>query len=234
LKRLETLPQIESYEFGGFLGYASLCCPNDVVKLFVNRIERSLRQKFGFDRRPIPHEFNYSLPDLSKTKCGVASLRGIRNMTLKKQWQYRHFGRDLFWALAPFDFCLSILNEWIDSLDNTRFDAALLLLQEVESDFVFSKPECVELILTKAEKHSAERLGSAKSALLFCATRHGESRAVGQPGPATLATKGRAAELAKKHPLGSMMAEFYQSIVNRSEARLAHERLDDEERSEDE
>ena len=139
-----------------------------------------------------------------------------------------------FWALAPFDFCLSILNEWNESTDEARFKAALSLLNEAESDFIFSKPECAEFILTKAQQHSMERFELAKSALVFCATRHGESRAIGQPGPTTLATKNRAAELAKKYPTGSMMTAFYESIVNRSDARLAHERLEDEDRLEGE
>lgn len=234
LRRLEIIPNVESWEFAGFLGHASVCCPDDVVKLFVNRIKRSLKQKFEFDERPIPDEFHYPLPDLSKTMRGADSLRGVRNMMLKKQWQYQHFGRDLFWALAPFDFCLSVLTEWIESSDDVRFKAALSLLYETEADFIFSKPESAEFILTKARQHGLERFGLAKSALLFCATRHGESRAVGQPGPETLATKNRAAELGKKYPLGSMMAEFYQCVVDREEARLAHERIEDEERFEGE
>ncbi len=234
LKRLEIIPNVESWEFNGFLSHASACCPDDVVKLFVNRIKRSLKQKFNFDERPIPDEFHYSLPDLSKSPHGANRLREIRDLTVKKQWQYQHFGRDLFWALAPFDFCLSILNEWIESTDEIRFKAALSLLYEAESDFIFSKPGCVEFILTRAQQHSMERFELAKSALLFCATRHGESRAVGQPGPTTLATKGRAAELVKKHTPGSLMAEFYQGIVGRSEARLAQEKLEDEERLEGE
>ena len=153
----------------------------------------------------------------------------IRDLTLKKQSHYGHFGRDLFWALASFDFCLNALKEWIESPDDSQFKAALSLLNETESDFIFSKPDYVEFVLTTAQKQSTERLDGAKSALFFCATRHGESRTVGQPGPATVAIKDRAAELAKKYPLGSLMAGFYESIVKRSEARLADDKLRDEE-----
>ena len=96
LKRLEIIPNVESWEFSGFLAHASACCPDDVVKLFVNRIKRSLKQKFDFDERPIPDEFHYPLPDLSKSPRGTDRLREIRGMMLKKQWQYQHFGRDLF------------------------------------------------------------------------------------------------------------------------------------------
>jgi hypothetical protein len=62
----------------------------------------------------------------------------------------------------------------------------------------------------------------------LCA-RHGESRSVGQLGPTTLATKDRAAELVKKYPTSSLMANFYQAVVKQSEARLADEKLRDEE-----
>jgi hypothetical protein len=223
---------MENWEIRGFLSHASVSCPDRVVKLFVNRIKRSLKQKLDSDERPIPHEFNHPLPDISKSPHGADSLREVRDMMLKKQWQYHFFGRELFWAIAPFEFCLNILNEWIDSPDGARFKAALSLLQEIESDFIFTKPEYVEFVLTKSQRHSIERLEQARSALLFCATRHGESRAVGQPGPTTLATKDRAAELVKKYPSGSLMADFYQNIVRRSEARLANEKLEDEERLE--
>jgi hypothetical protein len=229
LKRLEETPNVENWEIGEFLGHASARCPDGVVALFVSRIKKSLKQKLDFDERPVPYEFHHPLPDLSKHPRGANQLRQIRDMMLRRQWQYRHFARDLFWALAPFDYCLNILNEWIESPDDSRFKGALSLLSESESDFVFSRPDYAEFILTKAQSHSVERFEEARSALLFCATRHGESRAVGEPGPTTVATKDRAAELVKKYPLGSLMAEFYQSIVKHSEARLADEKLRDEE-----
>lgn len=229
LKRLEQTPNIEDWEIGEFLGHAAMRCPDGVVKLLTNRIKKSVKRKLDFDERPIPDEFHHPLPDLSKHPRGAALLRQIRDMTLKRPWQYSHFGRDLYWLLAPFDYCLNTLNEWIEAADDSRFKAALALLTEIESDYIFSRPDYVEYVLTKAQKHSVERFEKAKSALFFCAIRHGESRAVGQPGPTTLATKDRATELVKKYPAGSLMANFYQAVVKQSEARLADEKLRDEE-----
>jgi hypothetical protein len=229
LKRLEQTPNIENWEIGEFLGHAATRCPDGVVKLLANRIKKSAKRKLDFDERPIPDEFHHPLPDLSKHPRGADLLRQIRDMTLKRPWQYSRFGRDLYWLLAPFDYCFNTLKEWIESADDSRFKAALALLTEIESDYIFRRPDYVEFVLTKAQKHSAERFERAKSALFFCATRHGESRAVGQPGPTTLATKDRATELVKKHPTGSLLANFYQAIVKQSEARLVDEKLRDEE-----
>ena len=67
------------------------------------------------------------------------------------------------------DYCLNILNEWIESADDSRFKAALALLTEIESDYIFRRPDYVEFVLTKAQKHSVERFERAKSALFFCA-----------------------------------------------------------------
>ena len=155
-------------------------------------------------------------------------------MTLKRPWQYSHFGRDLYWSLAPQGFCLELLKEWIQSGDERNFAGALALLETHESDFVFRQPEFIEFVFGHAQKLSSECFERARSALHFCATRHGESRTIGQPGPTTLATKERAAEVAKKYPVGSTMADFYESIVKRSEARLAQEKLEDEESFESE
>ena len=229
LKRLEQTPNIEDWQISEFLGHASVRHPLGVVKLLVNRIKRSAKKKFDHDERPIPYEFHHPLPDLSKHPRGAEVLSQIRDMTRKRPWPYSHFGRDLFWLLGPFDFCLQILNEWIESDNESRFKGALALLSEIESDFIFSRPDYVESVLISAQKHGAERLKDAKSCFFFCATRHGESRTVGQPGPTTLSTKDRAAELAKKYSAGSMMAVFYESIVKQSEARLADEKLRDEE-----
>jgi hypothetical protein len=229
LKRLEQTPNIENWEISQFLEHAATRCPDGVVRLLVNRIRKSVKRKLDFDERPIPDEFHHPLPDLSKHPRGADLLRQIRDMTLKRPWQYSHFGRDLYWLLAPFDYCLNMLNEWIESADDSRFKAALALLTEIESDYIFRRPDYVEYVLTKAQKHSVERFEKAKSALFFCAIRHGESRAVGQPGPTTIATKDRAAELVKKYPTGSLMANFYQAVVKQSEARLADEKLRDEE-----
>jgi hypothetical protein len=188
--------------------------------------------KFEIDEAPLPHEFHHPLPDLSKHPHGTKVLCQVRNMTLKMPWQYSHFGRDLYWLLAPTDFCLEVLKEWVDSTDELKFKGALALLTESASGFVFSRPDFVELVLSHTQSRSAERFEQASSALHFCATRHGESRSIGQPGPTTVATKALAAELAKQFSAGSMMASFYEGIVKRCEARLAAEKLDDEDRFE--
>ncbi|MEI9863585.1 MAG: hypothetical protein WDN00_03320 [Limisphaerales bacterium] len=229
LKRLERTPSIEDWQISEFLGHASVRNPLGVVKLLVNRIKRNAKKKFNHDQQPIPYEFHHPLPDLSTHPRGVEILSRIRDMTLKRPWPYSHFGRDLFWLLGSFDFCLQILSEWIESNDESRFKGALALLSEIESDFIFSRPGYVESVLIVAQKHGAERLKEAKSCFFFCAIRHGESRVVGQPGPTTVATKDRAAELMKKYPAGSLMATFYQAIVKQSEARLAGEKLRDDE-----
>jgi len=229
LKRLEKTPDIGHWGIDSFIGYASQHCPLEVVKLLIKRIKKSAKKRYSFEERPIPFEFHHPLPDLSKLARGSNTLRKIRDMTLSRYWQCSQFGRELFWLLGPFDFCFEVLKEWLQSTDERKFEKALSLLSESESDFVFSLPKVVESIFESAERNEFLRLDKAKSALLFCATRHGESRTIGQPGPTTLATRQRAIDLGKNYPSGSMMANFYESIVKRSDARLENERLRDEE-----
>ena len=233
LRRLEVTPDIGDWQISEFVGHASGRSPLGVVSLLINRIKRSIKNKRSdFDARPIPFEFHHPLPDLSKCPRGVGLLRKVRDMTLKRAWQYSHFARDIYWSLAPQSVCLELLKEWIRTGGERTFVGALALLETHESDFVFSQPDFVEFVFNHAQKRGAECFDRAKSALHFCATRHGESRTIGQPGPATVATKERATEVAKKFAAGSMMAVFYEGIARHSEARLAAERLEDEDRFE--
>lgn len=233
LRRLEVTPDIGDWQISEFIGIASRRSPLGVVNLLINRIKRSIKKKTSeFDERPIPFEFHHSLPDLSKHPRGATVLRKVRDMSLKRAWQYSHFSRDIFWSLAPQICCLELLKEWIQSGEERTFTGALALLETHESDFVFSQPEFVEFVFNHAQKIEPDCFDRAKSALYFCATRHGESRTIGQPGPATVATKERATEAAKKFAVGSTMGVFYEGIAKHCDARLAAEKLEDEERFE--
>ena len=231
LRRLEKSPSIDNWEISEFIGHAATRLPIEVTTMLINRISRSSKRKNTdwFTERPLPHEFHHPLPDLSKHPDGIKMLRRIRDMTLIEQpWHYSHFGRDLYWLLGPIDFCLEILKEWFESGDNSKFRKALSLMSESESDFVFSRQEFVQQVMLEGQKLGSEFFDEAKSMLVFCATRHGESRTVGQPGPTTVATKEHATQLLKQSPTGSMMAELYESIIKHSESRLQRDKIDDE------
>src|SRR5258705_6941972 len=120
---------------------------------------------------------------ISKHPNYVSVLIRIRDLALKRQWQYPHFAADLFWRVASDERAFDVLHEWLTSKDDTRICAVAKLLEKAGRNFVFTNPDFVAVALHKAHEASDECYRTMRALLDSSATSGSKSGIPGEPMP---------------------------------------------------
>jgi hypothetical protein len=122
-----------------------------------------------------------------------------------------------------------VLNEWINSGDPTRIEAAAALLRDAHASFVFDHFDFVSNALSRAFAAGEDCYRAVSGHLYTCAVYHGRSRQGGGPFPQDIALRDRAAEAMGKAQAGTPLHRFYEALVKKAKENILHAQAQEEE-----
>lgn len=231
LAKLEATEEIDDYQISEFLATASDRVPVSVVELLLRRIDHA---ETAADRAytPLPHlHFHHSFHGLGESGQYESILRMIRDRALKKGWRTSVWVPNLF-KVASLDFApksLSVLDEWINSGDPERVEAASLLLTDAPSDFIFTNSAFVSTLLERAYAAGEECYRSVGSNLYQIAVSGVRSGTPGQPMPQDVELRDKSRTIATTLPVASPVRRFYDELAKHADASIKDDLARDEE-----
>ena len=134
--------------------------------------------------------------------------------------------------LVSLDFnsvSLETLNEWINSGDSMKVEAAGQLLQGAPSSFVLKNEEFVANLLEQARSIGSDCLEKVRYSLFHTVAFRSLSRTIGQPSPTVVDEYEQATEIAHKYRTGSPVRCFYEEIAQQTHKALQEQVEMDEE-----
>ena len=230
LSRLEAAEDIGGYHAGELLAYAARLTPRGVMRLFLNRLERSPESGSRF--RPLPSEFQRDLCGFSESPDYNDILRDIRDRALTYPDSIQYWLPDLYSIVSGYDESgLSVLNEWIESGDAMKIEGASRLLRKAHHDFVFQHIDSTARMLERA-KLAGDEVFREVMGNLFSLAISGEYHGTpGQPMPRKVSMQDRAEELAARADLPSTARDFYAALARHAEKSIRDDLARDEERA---
>jgi hypothetical protein len=228
LGRLEAVEDIGGYHAGELLAYAARRTPRGVMRLFLNRLERSLGSEPRF--RPLPYEFRRGLRGFSESPDYEEILRDIRDRALTYPDSIQYWLPDLYSIVTGYDESgLSILKEWIESDDAMKIEAASRLLRKAHHDFVFQHAGFAARLLERA-KAAGDTVYREVRGNLFSLAISGEYHGTpGKPMPRHVSMRESAEELADLADLPTAARDFYASLARHAERSIRDDLARDEE-----
>lgn len=220
LGRLEVVDDLGQHWIGEFLDHASEVAPDEVVQLIIRRASSGLA-----DERPrfrvMPYKFESNFGGFGKCDGREDLLRGIRDLSLQNVDRPLYWLPELYSAVSRGydEIGRSILQEWIESGDRVRIEAAADLLQEADWRFVFEHPDFVVNLLTRGAEYGEDCRRELSSALYRSVGTRGGTGTPGEPMPQDVEARDRAASIAESLTEGSVERAFYEGVV--TEASLA-------------
>lgn len=231
LAKLEATQDLDDYHISEFLAAVAHQLPMSVVRLLLRRIDRAEALD---DRlyRPIPFShFHHSFTGLADSAQYESILQMVRDRALKKTSQTAFWIPSLF-KVVSLGFTpesLKVLEEWINSKDPDRVEAASLLLTDAPSDFIFTHQAFVSNLLERAYAAGEEGYRRVGSNLYKVAVSGVRSGAPGQPMPQDVELRDRSRTIASTLPVGSPMRRFYDGLSKHAEASIKDDLARDEE-----
>lgn len=222
---------IEGHEVSQFLSYAARRLPQAVIRLILARIDRH-DANHGLDYRPLPYNgFHQDLSGVAQSNGYEEILREVRDRASEKNWSGHFWLPKLFFQISEGfgTTCLKILNEWIDSGDQSKIEGAAALLSDAYANFVFRQQEFVENLMNRASALSEECYQRVSFSLFRSANSEVRTSRVGTPAPQDISMRDQAREAASKFVSGSPAHRFYQSLVDEAETSIRNGLARDEE-----
>lgn len=234
LAKLEPLDELgRDYHLDKFLTYVSERSPLDVLNLFISRLKR---KKIGeFHYHPVPDAgLGTKLKGISARTDYPEIVRKIRDFYLTPDDEKLYELPPLFEAVSLNynEEGLTALNEWIDSGDPTKIEAALLLLDEVHPPFSFEHVDFVINALRKAEAAGEECRRTAWGVFSSGAVPRERHRMIGELPAAVVRQLEQASAVLNSLQAGTPEHRFYEYIVQDAERTLEDERASDEQLTE--
>ena len=231
LFKLVDVQDIDEYYIKAFLGAASEQDARAVVGLLLNRTKTGRNEETRYS--PLPHGGFQDPPiDLTKSPDQETILREVRDASLEPGWHIDDWIPQLFREISSgFDSAasLKVLDEWINSGNADRIEAAAHLLSEARPEFVFKHIEFVSNLLERAHASSYDCFGSVSSSLANSAQSGGRSGTLGEPMPQDVALRDQASAVANQFDAGSPTSGFYSSLAEHAKASIKNQLLRDEE-----
>jgi|GEM_PF-1332915 len=231
LAKLENVNEIEGHEISRFLSYSANRSPQAVIRLILMRFDR-FDANHDREYRPLPYGgLNEDLTGVVQSPEYEEILRQVRDRAVVKRWS-GHLWLPKFFTQISDSFgavCLKILNEWIDSEDEDKIEAAASLVSDAYADFVFREQEFVENLLNRASAISDRCYRRVALHLDRSANSEVRTSRVGNAAPQDISVRDRAREAASKFVSGSPVRQFYQALADEAEASIRNGLARDEE-----
>lgn len=223
LNKLEYIADLDQYNICKFLSYACRRSARATVDLFLKRLRHYIKQDkgvFPFPRLGFRHNPHGGavLSGLQDSPDYQEILSEIRDLMLTEKMAATSYLSNLF-RLVSLDFnsvSLEILNEWINSGDSMKVEAAGQLLQDAPSSFVLKNEEFVANLLEQASSIGFECLERTRNSLFHTVVFRSLSRTIGQPSPAVVDEYEQATKISSKYPIGSLVCNFYEEIAEQA------------------
>ena len=226
--RLTSVGDVGDHWIQEFLSYAGARTPLAVVALFIRRISRAAKRP-NSEYRPIPFHMRVRFDEFAKHRNAVKTLRQVRDLALKKQWQFPHFAKELFWHVGGVH-CIPLLHEWLDSNNAAKITAAGEILENGGPDFVFTNPDFVADALKAAYACGEDCYRSMGAYLRISATSGSKEGTPGHPMPRDVEIQSRAAELIKRFDTDPIVRRLYEALQREAETNMERDRYEYEER----
>jgi len=230
LAKLEPITNIDKYHISQFLAYASKRLPRSVIQLLLNRIDRD-EKDYNRNYKPLPDITFQGLDGLAESDEYEDILRDIRKQALNSTYA-AHFWLPKLFEEASMGFnpaSLKLLNEWINSGNTEKIQAASLLLRETPSAFVFMQVEFVTNLLEQAAALGDDCYRIVSSDLSGSATSGSRSQTKGQPASEDVTLQEQSSALAARFLVRSPSNRFYNSLAKYAKASIQEQLALDEE-----
>ena len=230
LAKFETVGQVEGFELSQFLSYAAKRLPQAVIRLVLARIDRDAANH-NREYRPLPYSGFHE--DLSGVIESSEYRRFCERFAIAPSARAGHYisgcQNYLFRYPTAWQICLRVLNEWIDSGEEGKVEAAAALVSDAHPNFVFSEGDFVNNLLNRANTIGQECYGRVCLHLRNSANGEVRTSAIGTPAPQDIAVRDQARQAAAKLVAGSPAHRFYEDLANEAEASIRNGLARDEE-----
>lgn len=232
LENFAEVPSLDDYHLGKFIAFAAKKSPRETVQMLLRRVEQSDRVTSGYEPLP-PLGIQHKLEGLNLAPDYADLLRSVRDRILATGNTLESFTYlpELFSAVTV-NFsppALEVLNEWVESGEAEKVEAASRLLKEADKHFVFEESVFTENLLEKAYAAGDDCYAHVADNL-HCQAVSGEREGVpGEPFPQEIALRDKARAAALKYNAGSPVRRFFDRLLNDVESSIKHQLLRDEE-----
>jgi hypothetical protein len=172
--------------------------------------------------RPLPYlDWQHKLDGLATSPRYRDLLRQIRDRALQQP-------EATFWLAhlykeVSLDFSadgLAVLDEWIDTGDKKKIEAACDLLKEAPADLIFTNFAFVEHLIDKAYAMGDATYRRACSQISYKALHDTRVSIPGQPAPKDVSLRDKAQSAASSYPIGSPIRRFYEDLAKYTQSNM--------------
>lgn len=232
LEKFAEVPSIDDWQLNRFIALTARHEPRKTVEMLLRRLSRSDEAVNGFEALP-PLGLQEKLEGLDAFSDYPDLLRLVRDRMLETSNVLESFTYlpELFNAISLnfSPLALQILNEWIESGDAEKIEAASRLLKEAPKHFVFDEGDFTSNLLEKAYAAGGDCYEHVADNM-HCQAVSGERMGTtGSPFPEDVALRDKSAATALKYNLGTPVRRFYDRLRQDAESSIKHQLLRDEE-----
>jgi transcriptional regulator with XRE-family HTH domain len=224
LDRFVATPELASYAFGQLLNAQIPLDAMSVLRFLQARIDRSEAQ--GREYEAIPFSWDAHLEFRQSPDFGTLLRELAVWLSSGDTWQREMHGTKLFKQIVgAFDQeVLALILSLLRTGTEPEIRLAASLLDHAEQSLVLEEPQFVEQAITIVQTLSSE-LGERVTHALHSAAAYGwGSRPVGEDNPREVALMEGARALAAGYPAGTLAHDFYTTVAEWSQSRMASER----------
>jgi len=230
LGKLEAVRDIDDHWVMEFIKASVRRVPKSTVHLLISRLKRARGGDSTY--RPLPFE-PLDLDGIESSPDYEDILREIRDQAARAGPVVREFFLPKLFRAASKNFshpvALAVLDEWIESGDRKKIEAAGSLVRGAPSDFVFENVSFVENLIEKSHEAGEECCRRVCGHLYGSAISGASWGTPGKPMPRDLALRDKASEIGRAFSAGSPVREFYDSLLGHAEFSMREQLARDEE-----
>jgi hypothetical protein len=229
--QLVAIAELDDYWIQDFIKGAAKVIPDVVVQMLLNRITHAESDEAPDGYDAIPFQFHLDAHELASSGEYGGILRAVRDALLPRTVTVRSWEvPKLFVGLAVLDHptTLAVLNEWFESGDAEKVEAASKLLTDAPEDFVFVHRSYVARVLDHAWRVSESCYDHVASNLVSPVISVMKSGSHGQAFPQDERQRDAAKAVMKEFEAHGPAWRFFDSIFQHAEGQVEWKRLNDE------
>lgn len=229
--QLVAVTELDDYWIQDFMHGAAKVLPTVVVQMLLDRVARAESDETPDGYDAIPFQFHLDAQELASDGEYASILRAVRDSLLPRSMSVRSWEvPKLFVGLAVLDHptTLAVLNEWFESCDAERVEAASKLLSDAPHDFVFIHHSYVVRVLDHAWRISESCYDRVASNLLSPVISVMKSGSHGQAFPQDERHRDAAVAAMNELEVQGPAWRFFDSILRHAQGQIEWKRLNDE------
>ena len=224
IDKLAAINIIEQHWIMGFLDAASLRFPERVFDLLLSRVDIGNQHRRNDRYQVFPYSHSpYRIKGLAQSAGFQDMLRRLRDRLGREKGASAFWTAELFWRLttdARDPRPVEVLLEWVKLKDTAKTQCVAKLLERAPSNLIMDCPELVCRILDAIDDVDREPGSFIIDALRHAARSEGKQGTPGRPFPEDERRRDKAAEFAKRFPVGSRACRFYERLQQAAEAEI--------------